>query len=81
MEFCFVCNNVILKNVTIIIRNHIHHKQTDSREKSQKQKSNIYTIDNLNKNNGSVVAKNSSLGINLYIYTYIYTHTPPEDGL
>jgi hypothetical protein len=38
--------NLILKNVTVIKSNHIHHIHTDSGKKSPKQKTNIYTIDN-----------------------------------
>jgi hypothetical protein len=46
-----------LKNVAVIISNHIHHIHTDSGEKLPKVKTNIYAIDNKNKNNGSVVEK------------------------
>jgi hypothetical protein len=49
-----------------MIRNHVHPNNTDSGEKFPKPKINIYIyiINNLNKNNGSVVTKNSFLGIN-----------------
>jgi hypothetical protein len=42
-------------------------------KKSTKQNTNIYTVDNLNKNNGSVLRK-----ITPYELTSIYI--PPEDG-
>jgi hypothetical protein len=50
-------HGVYLVSLVLIISNHIHHIHTGSGEKSPEQKPIMYTIDNQNKNNGSVVAK------------------------